>query len=872
MLWAVGIAGAEPLLTDEGMVAVRQAMAMLAVDEIDLAFDKDDINTDGIRRDAWRLEGVEALLRVPLSVPADAAALTDGDPLDGLSRSAGLLGLSLRPASAALPAPLPRRDRRRLSDPGLVDLIGDARGGLEPLHVPLSDEHRQLVDAIAAALPPDAEDPVPLAGQLAVLQRRALAAVLPERLSAAQALLDLGLQLAAQASALPRSAWPTAPLMVGRVLIGTLGDDMLTVDGAWLILDPGGDDRYTGTLDPSVNLIIDLAGDDTHHPAAARGVGGVSVAIDLSGRDVWPAGDIGAAGAVFGAAVLLDRGGDDTYGGRYLTQGAAYEGAALLIDEDGDDTYRAGGMAQGFGGTRGVGMLWDGGGDDIYVASGQFSDSPDRLPEHSLSLAQGFAIGERPWAGGGAGLLVDVAGNDRYIADLFAQGCSYWFSRGYLVDRGGHDSYRAWQYAQGSGIHLSVGGLFDLSGNDDYTLAHLGQGSSHDLAVGWQVDGGGDDLYTARTTAQGGALASAVTFFIDEGGDDTYMVRRGDTSRGGGDYRRSIGPLALSIDLSGSDYRDGNGPAEGEVRRVWGYGLAWDRDPDASTPPPPPPIEPPPPEALTPGGPEVSPDLLVAGRITALLQDDLPAAAELMAASRHLSHPDDADRARAALVAEGAGVLDRLLPLLDRGFFLEGYALQELVRALSSSGASVEASLLAALQSAQTPDARRWLVSWLSELESPGAEVTPAIMSAVTGPVQQRRAAAEALVRLGETASLEALLSDPDTRVRAAATRGISDPTRLAALLSDDSFLVRFNAMELLLAHPDPAAARRAVEACWPIPGDVRPAILWLHLEALGRLGSTRIVRAVAEEHPDPWARQRARQLLSEPPYDWRIP
>ena len=648
-----------------------------------------------------------------------------------------------------------------------------------------------------------------------------------------------------------------------------MGDDVLAAQDAWLVLDPGGDDRYTGTLNASVSLVVDLGGSDHHHPHAARGVGGAAVAIDTSGHDTWPAEDIGAGGAVYGAAVLLDRSGDDTYRGHYLTQAAAYEGAAIVIDEAGDDTWRAGGLAQGYGGSRGVGLLWDGGGDDVYVASGRFADGPDRLPQHSLSLSQGFAIGERPWVGGGAGLLVDVSGNDRYIADLFAQGCSYWFSRGYLIDRDGHDSYRAWQYAQGSGIHLSVGGLFDVAGDDDYTLAHLGQGSSHDFAVGWQVDGGGDDLYAARTTAQGGALASAATFFVDESGDDIYMVQRGDTSRGGGDYRRAQGVVALSIDMAGEDYRDGNGPAEGEIRRVWSYGLAWDRTPDQDIPPPPEPVAVPvrqPPTRFA--APDVSADLLLPTTIPALIAAEPASASQLREAS-HLTHPDDAAVARDVLAEEGQAALARMLPLLERDFLLEGYALQGIVRKQVAAGVEVESLLLEALEGHRY-EAQRWLVSWLSELKAPSPAVLPAIR-AVEGALLLRRSVAAALVRLEDTDGLESLLADPDAGVRAAAVRGLSDPKRLVEMLSDDSFLVRFNAAELLLSHPDTATVRTELQARWKHDFD-RPAIRSLHLELLGRLGDTHTVKAAAEDPNDPWIRHRASTLLTQPHYDWRIP
>ena len=52
----------------------------------------------------------------------------------------------------------------------------------------------------------------------------------------------------------------------------------------------------------------------------------------------------------------------------------------------------------------------------------------------------------RPFAGGGVGILCDLKGYDRYIADVYGQGASYWYSTGLLLDAEGDDIYRAYQY------------------------------------------------------------------------------------------------------------------------------------------------------------------------------------------------------------------------------------------------------------------------------------------------------------------------------------------------------------------------------------------------------------------------------------------
>ena len=58
------------------------------------------------------------------------------------------------------------------------------------------------------------------------------------------------------------------------------------------------------------------------------------------------------------------------------------------------------------------------------------------LPNHYFSLSQGFGYGMRPFAGGGIGILCDLKGDDHYVADVYGQGASYWYSVGLLLDAG----------------------------------------------------------------------------------------------------------------------------------------------------------------------------------------------------------------------------------------------------------------------------------------------------------------------------------------------------------------------------------------------------------------------------------------------------
>ncbi len=350
----------------------------------------------------------------------------------------------------------------------------------------------------------------------------------------------------------------------GTVIIGTPGNDHYTTP-AVLIVDPGGDDLYTGGAgfvnglqDETVSVILDLAGNDRYEgdgllgPGAA--LGGVQYICDAEGDDSYRAAYAGQAAAVFGVSVLHDLSGDDVYRARGIGQAAAYCGLGLLLDDDGHDLYDVGFMGQAYAGLRSVGILRDSRGNDRYLSGGRKPDH-DRHDRRYLSMAQGFAIGMRPRAGGGIAALVDLAGSDSYIADVFGQGASYWYSLGMLLDAGGFDTYSVHQYGQGAGIHMSSGLLFDGGGDDAYTGYSLVQGSGHDFGVGMLLDHSGNDAYTANELSQGRGFFNALGLLMDSGGNDSYLARHPDKNQGlghDGDTRESPA-LGVLVDLSGRD-------------------------------------------------------------------------------------------------------------------------------------------------------------------------------------------------------------------------------------------------------------------------------------------------------------------------------
>lgn len=378
------------------------------------------------------------------------------------------------------------------------------------------------------------------------------------------------------------------------ICLGTPGDDFHENQYYTILIDPGGNDRYVNCRIGSANgahypefgsgrfgLFVDLGGDDVYDCREVdinfgAAVLGIAAFYDLGGgNDRYYAGNITLGAAAGGIAVFYDDGGSDTYEGKVYTQGAAGFGIGLMLDgsahpapeiptdietpdpiniaDFGNDRYSAWGNAQAFARTLGIAICENERGNDVYHAGGVYLHAP-LFADRYQSFSQGFAIGERDidYAGGVA-FLIDRAGNDRYLGDIYNQGVGYWYSAGLLWDGGGNDSYEMTQYGQGSGIHLAVGGLVDAAGTDTYVMhSGLGQGGSHDFAASILHDRGGDDHYMGMTSCNGTGLTNSVGLHIDRSGNDTYAGRR----EGGvnwGRPERGFPSIGILIDLAGAD-------------------------------------------------------------------------------------------------------------------------------------------------------------------------------------------------------------------------------------------------------------------------------------------------------------------------------
>ncbi|MGQ0612189.1 MAG: hypothetical protein ACT4PV_00345 [Planctomycetaceae bacterium] len=379
----------------------------------------------------------------------------------------------------------------------------------------------------------------------------------------------------------------------GPVVVRGEGNDSGDAD-AFLLLDLGGDDEYRLPDTPTdrlVRLLIDCAGNDLYLSKAPYSWGasllGVSIHIDCEGDDDYRGGDYSLGCGLGGFGLLWDASGKDRYYAGLGSQGAGLFGAGLLKDDGGDDEYVAGCFCQGFASSGGFGALLDRSGDDSFLAG---RDEPDgwRRPATFITFAQGsayshrFGVVTRDEKGeqrfkitgqipGGAGMLLDGGGDDRYEADVFAQGSAYWYSLGILVDSSGRDRYRATWYGQGVGTHAAAGCLLDLDGDDWYFSRTTSQGCGHDFSVGILWDRSGDDAYRGVGLCQGaGNALSGLGLLVDEAGDDDY--RCGSNGWGYGsavDRHPHAAPFGFFLDLGGGNRFTGGAVADAGPGKRW---------------------------------------------------------------------------------------------------------------------------------------------------------------------------------------------------------------------------------------------------------------------------------------------------------------
>jgi hypothetical protein len=375
---------------------------------------------------------------------------------------------------------------------------------------------------------------------------------------------------------------------LGWVRLNGIGPGEIDGQDSFLVVDLGGNDRYAGGVAaPSsgrlLSVLLEMGGDDGYEgsesPTQGAGLAGVGVLLDVRGRDRYAALQCAQGFGQLGLGVLADLSGDDEYVSRFSSQGAAFLGVGVLLEGDGFDSYRVESDGQGFGGAGGVGTLADRSGSDRYeaVRDPAVTGRPSYHSELRIAVsnAQGVGSGRRgdgadghSWAGG-LGQLLDVEGDDEYIAGNWSMGTGYWFGTGLLHDGAGDDLYHGVVWSQGSGAHFCVGALVDEAGDDRHLVEEKGSASlafGHDFTVALLVDAAGNDSYEiAEGDGLGFAINRSVAALIDAGGDDLYRGKPGnrpaaarfaetfanhDTTH---TYFAEASSLALFLDAGGSD-------------------------------------------------------------------------------------------------------------------------------------------------------------------------------------------------------------------------------------------------------------------------------------------------------------------------------
>ena len=310
-----------------------------------------------------------------------------------------------------------------------------------------------------------------------------------------------------------------------------------------VLVDLGGDDEYRGptaasSLRAPVSAVVDLSGDDRYHAdstaIATQGAGrlGVGVLYDVEGNDRYDAANFSQGAGLFGFGLLWDEEGKDEYRLHFSGQGAGYFGIGLLVDAAGRDEYYLWGDGQGYGGPGGgVGVLADVSGSDRYVAEVD-AHITGRGSGHShnrvtSSLAQGVGFGRRgdldeghSWAGGLA-----PEGGGMNAAGGAGLGFGWDYTMGLLVDKGGDDRYEGRIISGGQAMIRSTAILADLGGGDDTYILPAGAGGGHsDPRDSYPAEVLPHEIGYGPYSHHGTGFG----FLLDAGGRDEYFEFRAD--------------------------------------------------------------------------------------------------------------------------------------------------------------------------------------------------------------------------------------------------------------------------------------------------------------------------------------------------------
>lgn len=298
------------------------------------------------------------------------------------------------------------------------------------------------------------------------------------------------------------------------------------------------------------------------------------------GADIGVPRDLAQGAAQQGIAILLDEGGQNSfrapngfaqgYGSKrtlesndFLLNAPSqtapnYMALGLLWSGPGDDQFLGGARSQGSAAEarrpsfamenilagqklqgKTFGVLLDGGGNDQYrlrnpdptiVSNRLFCPVPAAAATPACALSQGAAMD------GGVALLLDLAGDDSYVANgrTHVQGVGIG-GAGFLLDLGGNDIYKAYRRSQGYATNTLVDLRKVSTGIDPGQLSNLdlpGRLENALASIGLLIDPRGWDSYTADSEAQGFIhwvppfeTRLILGFLADGSGEDKYNYK-----------------------------------------------------------------------------------------------------------------------------------------------------------------------------------------------------------------------------------------------------------------------------------------------------------------------------------------------------------
>jgi hypothetical protein len=184
-------------------------------------------------------------------------------------------------------------------------------------------------------------------------------------------------------------------------------------------------------------------------------------------------------------------------------------------------------------------------------------------------------------------VLVDYAGHDVYEStDSFSQGCGD-MGVGMLVDLAGNDRYVGMRFSQGTGF-LGIGILCDQAGDDTYRGIEIHQGVGH-FGAGVLIDLAGKDRYEAHLASQGVGLPGGYGLLLDTGNEGDEYYCKGKQASGYGTpgvfegwgqgvgigYRPyASGGVGALIDTGGPDRIEGGNFSQGGGY-FYGFGILY---------------------------------------------------------------------------------------------------------------------------------------------------------------------------------------------------------------------------------------------------------------------------------------------------------